>query len=140
MTDGTERSEACAEKVRATPDELAQRYIWLSLAFLALAVVAEVIGVVGWFKPDNEAPEIWFQRSGAVMTVFSLLAGPGVGSILNSIIPRGMHGLRLRGPLWPFNRRFVMYERAAMLMTIGGTIIWGYGDLIARWVNSIHAV
>jgi len=106
----------------------------------ALAVIALVIAVLApitantffsvW-RPDGESAGQWLERSGAVMTVFSLLA--------ISLMEEGMSRLHKVGnladletlPMYQsFERSTYWIKGIALALTVIGTVVWGYGSVI----------
>ena len=109
----------------------------LGLIFVVLAIAAPLIALTDWLKPMDDPSAIWFQRSGAVTTVFSLLTGAVISSILNRLLPRGMTDLNIEVIRGRFQIRFDYIEWASLLATIVGTVIWGYGDLILKYFKTL---
>lgn len=112
-----------------------QRYLKYSVALVVLAIASPVLSLTGWLMPAADLPHVWFQRSGAVTTIFSLFAGAGTASVLGGLIPRGMTDLKLEAARSIFEIKFRTIERIAFWLTIVGTVIWGYGDLIYIWLK-----
>jgi len=111
-------------------NERVQKYLWASIVLVFLAVAAPMFSWHGLFLPVSDKPEIWFQRSGAITTIFSLFAGAGTASVLGALLPRGLTDLKLEAAREVFEVSFRHIERFAFWLTVVGTVIWGYGDLI----------
>lgn len=109
---------------------LAEAYQWIGLVMMVLALIAPLAALTGWHKPNSEALAVWFQRSGAVMTVFSLITGSGIASILNRLSPRGFTDLHLEVVRGKFQVRFEIIEKVSLAVAMLGTVIWGYGDVL----------
>lgn len=112
-------------------------YQWLGLILVVFAIAAPFIALTGWLKPVDDTDAIWFQRSGAVTTIFSLLTGAGISSILNRLCPRGMTDLNIEVIRGRFQIRFECIEIASLVATVIGTVIWGYGDILWDLVKSM---
>lgn len=75
----------------------------------------------------KDSPELWFQRSGSLITL--------VGVLLE------YHLVKIR--FMPYSERAEQKqisnfpERVVLLMIVIGTIIWGYGDLLFPAVTKI---
>lgn len=115
----------------------AQIYQWLGLILVVLAIAAPFIALTGWLKPVDDTEAIWFQRSGAVTTVFSLLTGAGISSILNRLCPRGITDLNIEVVRVGFQIRFERIETTSLVATAIGTVIWGYGDILWKLAASM---
>jgi hypothetical protein len=77
-------------------------------------------------QPDT--PGQWFERSGAVMTVFSVFAQFKAGSVA-TMIEGGMFEESREA-----YRKYKPYQTVAavvsLVLVVIGTVIWGYGDLL----------
>ncbi len=100
---------------------------------LAIAVVAPISANTFFsvWRPDGEGAGQWLERSGAIMTVFSLLAV--------SLMEEGMSRLHKVGnladletlPMYQsFEKNAYWVKGIALLLTVIGTVIWGYGSVI----------
>lgn len=102
---------------------------------LALALVAVIVshwmgGLLG------KAPGDWFQRSGSILTAaaawsfaWNESSKRRVWSPSNQF--ESEEYSKLYSTLEPY---FSFLGRASVVLTIVGTIIWGYGDLILQFV------
>ena len=105
------------------------------LALLVLAVLAPILSMVVEWLPPGETRASWFQRSGAVTTLFSLLAGALAVITSGRLHTPGTFGTKNKiEVLKEFKARFVRAESALLALTVVGTVIWGYGDLLTRWL------
>lgn len=100
------------------------------LLLLAVALIAPIYSWSGW-RPDGESPGVWFQRSGAIATIFSLLSVTVLTMGTNTLHKPGTWGDKFKlEVLDEFRLRFSIAEWSSFGLTIAGTFIWGYGDLI----------
>lgn len=89
----------------------------------------------------------WFARSGSIMTVSGLLllvkhSVLCAGTDLDSAMMEKLHYRRGRPPPTPgsaaylqdlrHTRRILVDEMIGFMMSLVGTVIWGYGDLLLR--------
>lgn len=103
---------------------------WL---FIAIAVVAPILSLFD-LRPSYESAEVWFQRSGALTTIFALLT--------NQIKDVGSQALHVPGTLGDdvklkvlaeFERHFQIIFAVAFVLTVVGTLVWGYGDTAYKY-------
>ena len=99
----------------------------VSVVALALPIVALTVPV----RPESETVASWFQRSGSVMTVVCLILDLKLFSLHQRLNPTGMVDVgfnEFRSKFRPIHKALVIF---ALILTAAGTIIWGYGDIIA---------
>jgi hypothetical protein len=104
------------------------RALCVAIALLLVAVLTPVLSV---YLPriEGQSLNLWFQRSGSLATILALIAEVAIVRAKLSITPAGFG--------WPGvneqRRRFLpllgRVEWAVLVTTLGGTLIWGYGDL-----------
>ncbi len=111
--------------------------LWLAVVLAVLFLVASFampILALSLPRPDEQPLDLWFQRSGSVTTVFALIAEMVIVRAKLSITPAGFG--------WPGlneQRRFFIpllgkIEWPMLVLTITGTLIWGYGDIYLQKV------
>jgi hypothetical protein len=102
-------------------------------AFIAIAIAAPLFAIMD-LRPSYESAEVWFQRSGALTTIFALLT--------NQIKEVGSRALHVPGTwgsniklqvLSEFERRFQIIFVIAFVLTALGTLVWGYGDTAYKY-------
>jgi len=121
--------------------ETTQRYrstTWvcyaLVLLLIAAAIAAPLYAGLGHWTPAGESRPIWMQRSGAVTTLFSFIAGAMVVFTSGRLYTPGFFGDAVRIPiLMEFQTRFRIAESLIFALSVIGTAIWGYGDLLYSW-------
>jgi len=101
--------------------------------FLLLAMIATFVPLFGVFKPAGETLGVWWQRGGAPTVVFALLAqnrAHYLGLLLTpgSFTSKEMESLRLK-----YRARHRIGDGFALGLTVLGTVVWGYGDLLLNW-------
>lgn len=111
-----------------------KRTRWPSVVLICLALATPTLGLLGVFKPDTETMAIWFQRSGAVMTIFALLCTTGMSSALKGLTPPGASDLDLIDAEKKYGGEYAFMDRVAFWLTIVGTFVWGYGDVFYNWI------
>jgi len=108
-------------------------YFGICLTLLIIAAIAPLASV-WWFdvfKPADESLGDWFSRSGAITTIFSLLVTSVSSEALRGlVIPGTMPDLDKIGLYNEFEPRFSWCEKLALVMTILGTFVWGYGSMM----------
>ncbi|MBH1605151.1 hypothetical protein I5U63_08785 [Stenotrophomonas maltophilia] len=94
------------------------------------AIIAPLAALIIPLRPASESLPGWFQRSGAVTSVFAVLAQFRISAFYE----------RIRGGTfaesWQLFHFFIGHYRlvstAVATVTVVGAIIWGYGDLVLR--------
>lgn len=101
---------------------------------LFFALLIPVLAFFGFAKPDIDIIEIWFQRSGAFMSVFSIVIDALLISIAGFIHPTGLTTCQQATAIKPYVTPHKVATVFGWCFTIIGTAIWGYGDLLYKWV------
>lgn len=103
-------------------------FVFSSYALLFIAAIWPVACNYD-IRPAFETPEMWFQRSGAVMTVFAFLAITVRDFPVNPFYSARLLDDQLKADvLSEFDVRFNLIFALGFCLTAIGTIIWGYGD------------
>lgn len=112
-------------------DKDLQRGLTLSWLILGLAVAVPILALFFPLPPISGLERAgWFGRSGAVTTVFALLAQVILIGAKLSITPAGFGWEGLQEQRDKFIPKFNSPELLILGVTVVGTLIWGYGDLI----------
>lgn len=123
--------------VKQPTDEELQQSLLLSWVILTLAMAVPVIAL---FFPLPRVHGLdragWFGRSGAVTTVFAILAEVILIRAKLSITPPGWGWEGLQEQRDKFIPKFNSPELLILALTVVGTLIWGYGDLIFTQLTS----
>lgn len=105
----------------------------------ALIIFAIAVPVVSMIAPYPKLPDLdagsWFSRSGAVMTVFALLAETVLLKARLSITPAGFGWAGLNELRQVFVPKFKDFDAYIFILVIAGTIIWAYGDLPFKYYS-----
>lgn len=102
------------------------------IAFLcASAIAVELLSFCSALRPSSESVASWFQRSGAITSIFSVFAQYRIGNFLESI-----RGGTFAESWWLYN----LFKTPQYLMSwviaaiaIWGAFVWGYGDLLIKF-------
>lgn len=100
-----------------------------------LLVLAFVVGPMSFWtvlRPDSESLASWFQRSGAITSIFSALAQFRITGFLESI--RGGTFAESLSLFYMFKTHHHVLSWAVAIMAIWGALVWGYGDLLIQSV------
>jgi hypothetical protein len=124
---GTNEGESA---VKEPTDKELQWSLYIAWGLVALAIAAPVLGYFGP-RPASMAGDLggWFGRSGAVTTVFALLAETVLVRAKLSITPAGWGWVGLNEQREIFIPKFNRPELAIFWLVVIGTLIWAYGDL-----------
>lgn len=115
----------------------AQGYMWV---LLLIAALLGFLPFIEPLRPAGEALGTWWQRAGAPMAIFAFLAqnkAQRLGALITpgSFTSREMEALR---KAYRCSHQLGLF--AASTLTVAGTVIWGYGDLIVRSVAGYFGV
>lgn len=121
-------------EIQALMDRHERRIKLTVLWAIALCVIAIAVPCLSAFvpvlKPNSEHTNLWFQRSGSLMTVIAVFANVKAASLLELI--RG----GTFGESWNMHHKYITLQKVAnwtsVLLVCVGTIIWGYGDLLIK--------
>jgi len=104
----------------------------ICLALVAIACLAPFsTDMFLGYKPIPDSIGQWFERTGAITTIFSLLAIYLLDDTMNSLVdPRKtaeLANIKIYNVLeWPAG----LLKAFAFMATVIGTAIWGYGTVI----------
>ena len=104
-------------------------WLWAIVWLSGLLGLFLILNLVPGFKPNEETVGSWFERSGALVGVFGLVAEFRVRRIENTL---EMAALRLEPEyfekLVPFEHRVVFLHRVVLVYAAFGALIWSYGE------------
>lgn|GEM_PF-2777270 len=98
------------------------------LSLCVVAVLAEVFAAAAVLKPESEPLASWFQRSGAITSVFCIIAQLRINNFLESI--RGGTFSESWVLFRMFNKQHNFVSWVVALLAVWGACVWGYGDLL----------
>jgi hypothetical protein len=106
-------------------------FIWWLL--IVLSVIAPFLAL--FLKPSSQEIGVWFQRSGAITVVLSLLAEIKYNSIENTALPKTHEFLYCNMYLkMHYETKVKIINYLNFTVVAAGTIVWGYGDLLLSLV------
>jgi len=101
------------------------------LALICIAVAAPIAAALGVLKPEAVHTAAWLQRSAAISTVFSLLEFEAAAFALGRLYMPGTYGdVDKLATYAAYVPRFNVLRYWAVGITVLGTLLWGYGDLL----------
>jgi hypothetical protein len=126
---------SCKVAFKEPTDQDLQQSLSLSWAILSLAIVVPILALV-LPHPRIEGLTLagWFSRSGAVTTIFAILAEVILIRAKLSITPPGFGWKGLNELRHKFLPKFQRPDLLILILSILGTLIWGYGDLLFEWL------
>jgi len=104
------------------------------LLFIVVLIISAIgIGLAaygGWLRPKGDLPELWFQRSGAITSIFCIFAQFRINNFLE----------RIRGGTfsesWHSYNKFIKSQTViswvVTVVGLWGAFVWGYGDLLFK--------
>ncbi len=107
-----------------------RRSVNTARALIFLAILAPILSLFAPY-PHLSGVDIggWFSRSGAVTTVFALLAETVLVRARLSITPAGFGWVGLNELRQKFLPIFNKSDLVIFCLVIAGTLVWAYGDL-----------
>ena len=118
-----------ADELYKKPIERNSRRFYI---FTALSILTPIATYFIPLRPPDESLASWFQRSGAVMVVFALVAESNAISIFNILNPSGFVSEGFDEAEKQFKNRPVNFSKISFFIIAIGTLIWGYGDLLVK--------
>ncbi len=109
---------------------LKERKLFFVFSLLALAV--PIFSLIGIGKPENEELSIWFQRSGSIMVVLALLAEMRAYQMFDVFKPIAYVSSSYDRTHKKYKPQVTAYNYIAFALIGAGTVIWGYGDILAK--------
>jgi hypothetical protein len=107
-------------------------------ALLLIAVAVPVLSFLETARPIGESLGVWFQRSGAITTVFSMFAAALIKVLVARLHVPGTWGDDDGcAVLDQFKVRLDVANKMSFVLIVVGTIVWGYGDVI---INNLLAM
>lgn len=100
------------------------------LSLCLIAVLVEGLAATSMLKPESEPLASWFQRSGAITSVFCVFAQLRINNFLESI--RGGTFSESWALFRLFNKKHSTVSWIVTLIAIWGAFVWGYGDLMLQ--------
>lgn len=93
-----------------------------------LAILVCLLAAFGVWKPVTESRAVWFQRSGAIASVFCVVAQLRINGFIEKI--RGGS----YAESWNLFNLFEKHQSGVSLLitmiAVLGAVVWGYGDLL----------
>ncbi len=109
-----------------------KRNIWFSLIVITISLLIPILAWNSVLKPESEFVNIWFQRSGSLMTIFALIADVLIVNIHQLLYPSGYVDVDFDEFKKKYYPVYIVLTVIAVALTISGTLVWGYGDLIVN--------
>jgi hypothetical protein len=81
-------------------------------------------------RPKCDLPELWFQRSGAITSIFSIFAQFRINNFLEKI--RGGTFSESWNLYYKFIKSQTVISWVVTVIGLLGAFIWGYGDLLFK--------
>jgi hypothetical protein len=111
-----------------------RRMRFLMIAFAAIAVVTMLFPFISVMRPASQTLGTWWSRAGAPMSVFAVLSQ-------NAAIRLGEYlqfGSFSSSEMVTLRQKYCAVQafgfRLSIVLTLVGTLVWGYGDLmIGAW-------
>lgn len=103
------------------------------IVFLCVsAIVVGPLSLCSVLRPGSEPLAPWFQRSGAITSIFAGFAQYRISGFLESI--RGGTFAESWSLYHLFKTHHDVLSWVIAAIAIWGALVWGYGDLLLKWV------
>ena len=106
------------------------RDVSVSIILIIVALVIPFQASMGFMKPDIETINIWFQRSGSITVLLSLVAEYVISRLHGIIRPAGFTSKETENIRKKLENPLMVLRYIGGGTAVLGTIIWGYGDLL----------
>jgi len=121
-------------EIQALMDQYERRVrreiLWaISLCMIAI-ILPCVLAFVPVLKPKSEHANLWFQRSGSLMTVIAAVAYAKASNLLEMI--RGGTFAESWSTYHKYSTLQHVVSWTSVILISIGTVIWGYGDLLVK--------
>lgn len=101
------------------------------IALCVVAIATPAAAFIQPLRPATESLPVWFQRSGAITSVFAVLAQFRISGFYERI--RGGAFAESWQLFHFFKGHHRLVSRGVAAITVAGAVIWGYGDLLIQW-------
>jgi hypothetical protein len=106
------------------------RDVAVSLILIVVAIFIPFLANIGFIKPEAETINIWFQRSGSITVLLSLVAEYVISRLHGIIRPAGFTSKETENIRKKLENPLMVLRYIGGGAAVLGTIIWGYGDLL----------
>ncbi|MEH6357442.1 MAG: hypothetical protein V7745_00525 [Pseudomonadales bacterium] len=106
------------------------RDFWFSIILIIAALIIPLGASIGIIKPGNETINIWFQRSGSITVLLSLVAEYVISRLHGIIRPAGLSSTETEKIRKKLENPLMILRYIGGAVAVAGTIIWGYGDIL----------
>ena len=106
--------------------------LYLIVFLCASAIVVGPLSLYSVLRPESESLASWFQRSGAITSIFAVFAQYRISGFLESI--RGSTFAESWSIYNLFKTHYQVLSWVIAIITIWGALVWGYGDLLLKYV------
>lgn len=105
---------------------------FIATIFVA-AIAVEIFAYFSLFKPNSESAASWFQRSGAITSIFATFSQLRINGFQESI--RGGTFAESWGLYKMYHNHQSAFSWVATGIAILGALVWGYGDLFYKYIS-----
>ncbi|WP_411380098.1 hypothetical protein [Pseudomonas sp. MPB26] len=115
----------------------ARMCLWACYLLLLIATLAPLMSF-DHFRPAFEHPALWFQRTGCITAIFSLVCITLADSAVR-LTPEPIEDFRTHTQeiVDSFLKKIYRARSSAMVVALMGSLVWGYGDTLIRYMVSV---
>lgn len=115
----------------------ARMCLWACYLLLLVATLAPLISF-DHFRPAFEYPAVWFQRTGCITAIFSLVCITLADSAVRlTPKPNEDFHTHTQEAVDAFLKKIYRARASAMVVALMGALVWGYGDTLIRYMVSV---
>jgi len=102
----------------------------IALVLVLLALLVPYLAFSAYLKPEGEPLNIWFQRSGSIVVLLSLIAEYLISRLHGIIRPAGFTSKATEEIRKKLEPSLMVLRYVGGAVAVGGTLVWGYGDFL----------
>ncbi len=111
-----------------------RRALWSFAVYSTVAIIVLLFSFTEALKPSDEQFATWFQRAGAPMTIFALIAQSRVSRLRDLLTPNTFSTQEFNNILLKYRKYRSIGNAVSLFLVIIGTIIWAYGDIFYKQI------
>ena len=112
-------------------DNIKKTLLQSSLLIL-FGIIPPLLALTTDWRPEGENMASWFQRSGSILVIFSVLVEFKLLTLFSTFYPGAEAMLWTDTIAKKYYKKYLFVTYLSAILAIIGTIIWGYGDVLIK--------